>query len=849
MFLRLRHGFRDLSIKRKLMLIVTSTSALALVLACAGFVLHDVVTFRTVTQEATRTSAVIVGNNTTAALEFNDRPAAREALATFAGDPHVIAAILYRDGREFERYVRKGAVAPEPAQIPTGPFSRFVDGRLELAHPVSVNDTQLGTLYVVTDLGVLQERLRRYLAIAAGLLVASVLSAYVLASRFQQVISRPIENLADVTRAVSIKQDYAMRAQRHSGDELGVLSDGFNEMLAQIQQRDSALKAAHEDLERRVVERTQQLQQQIAVRITAENALQQQLTRISLLNQIASALSDRQDLKLIVQIVLAQLEHHLPADFGSVSIFNSTTEQLDVAGVRRRGQVTERSDQSLAPSGAFDETLAAFANCRTGQQVYCPDTEPAEQAALHRFANNQLRSVVAVPLIVERRFFGLLIVARVAPNAFTSGECEFLRMLAEQVAVAGSQAHLYTELQRAYTELRESQRAMMQQERLRALGQMASGIAHDINNTLTPIVTFSDILLEREPNLTPRMRNSLQHIQTAGNDIAGIVARLREFYRPRDAKEALELVDLEAVLNQLVDLTRPRWRDMPQARGAVIDLRTDFSPAVPRVRGRPTELREAITNLILNAVDAMPDGGNLTLRTRMGAEAAGKMGDVLVEVVDTGVGMDDMTRQRCLEPFFSTKGQRGTGLGLAMVYGVMERHEGRIEVESAPGKGTTMRLVFPAPAANLAESAHPFPDDVKLRTLRVLCVDDEPVLRNVLLELFEAEGHEAVAAESGDAGLALFRQAEQSGHPYDVVVTDLGMPHMDGRQFAQAIKQESRSTPVILLTGWGRIMQEQGDSPSDVDLVLSKPPRPQEMRRALRRLILGQGTTSPFGRR
>lgn len=835
---RFFQSLRDLSIKRKLMLIVTCTSALALVLACAGFVAHDVLTFRGVTHDKTDTLAAIVGSNTVAAIDFNDPAAAGEVLQALAGEPSILAAILYTEGKPFARYTRQGASIPDPAAPPTQAFAHFEGNRLKLAHPVAVNQTQRGVLYLVSDLGVLDDRLRRYLVIATGLLVAAVLAAYLLASGFQRVISRPVSDLVDLTRQVSSRRDYSMRAQRHSGDELGVLSDGVNEMLAQIQQRDTALQAAHEDLERRVDERTRELQQQITERVAAEKALQQQLTRISLLNQIASALSDRQDLERIVRIVLAQLEQHLPVDFGSVSIFNARNEQLEVAAVRQRGRPEKLTPHSLAPAGSCDASLAAFAGCRSGQQVYIPDSRSVTDSALRRFADDGLRSVAAIPLMVDRSFFGLLIVARSLPNAFTSGECEFLRMLAEQVAVAGSQARLYSELQRAYTELRESQRAIMQQERLRALGQMASGIAHDINNTLTPIVTFSDILLEREPNLSERTRTCLQHIQTAGSDIAGIVARLRDFYRPREDHEPHEQIDLHALLDQLGELTRPRWRDMPQARGVVIDLKTEYAPDVPRVTGNPTELRESITNLILNAVDAMPDGGTLTLCTRLRADSSAHSSQVLIEVKDTGIGMDETTRQRCLEPFFSTKGQRGTGLGLAMVYGVMERHGGQIEVESRPGEGTLMRLVFPMPTYVLAGSSHPHSsDESRTRPLRVLCVDDEPLLRSVLIELFQVEGHQPSAADSGEMGLLLFRQAGRNGNPYDIVVTDLGMPHMDGRQFAQALKRESPSTPVILLTGWGRIMQEQGDRPSEVDVILSKPPRPNDMRQALRQLV------------
>ena len=834
-FSRLRRAFRDLSIKRKLMLIVTLTSGLALALACAGFVLHDRSTFRRVAMETTHTLARIVGSNTAAALEFDDRSHAEEVLGALEAEANVIAAFLYKNDRVFASYLRPGMAVRAPERAPAGAFADFKDGRLELAHPIAAQNTTLGTLYLLTDLRRLDERLDRYFQIAAALLLAAMLAAYLLASAFQRVISEPVLDLVDFTRRVSAGRDYRMRVQRHGRDELGALFDGFNDMLAQIQQRDSALQAAQEKLELRVIERTRELEQQVAERIAAEKALQQQLTRISLLNQIASALSDRQDLGRIVRVVLAQLEEHLPVDFGSVSIFNSPRNVLEVAAVRRRGHPEGEAHPSLAPFGPLDDALLAFGDCRAGQQIYFPDTTTATEP-LRQFAQRGLRSAVAVPLMLDRRFFGLLIVAREQPESFTSGECEFLRMLGEQVAVAGSQASLYTELQHAYTELRQSQRAIMQQERLRALGQMASGIAHDINNMLAPIVTYADILLEREPNLSPRVRGALANIQTAGADIAAIVARLREFYRPRDLAEPHDEIDLAALLSQVADMTRPRWRDMPQARGCVVALRTEFARDMPRIPGHATELRESVTNLLLNAVDAMPDGGTLTLRARLEPDAATGATTAIVEVADTGIGMDETTRQRCLEPFFSTKGQRGTGLGLAMVYGVMERHGGKIEVDSKPGAGTTVRLILPVGPAFASVAQPGAVDDQGSRPLRVLCIDDEPTLRDVLLELFRSDGHDANVAESGAAGIELFRAAGRSGRPYDIVVTDLGMPHMDGRQLAQVLKRESPATPIILLTGWGRIMQEENTRPTEVDLVLSKPPRRREVRQALRRL-------------
>ena len=194
--------------------------------------------------------------------------------------------------------------------------------------------------------------------------------------------------------------------------------------------------------------------------------------------------------------------------------------------------------------------------------------------------------------------------------------------------------------------------------------------------------------------------------------------------------------------------------------------------------------------------------------------------------------MDEETRRRCLEPFFTTKGERGTGLGLAMVYGVMRRHKADIEIESAIGQGTTVRLRFPVAVPNAAEAQSEAPEAVPPR-LRILSVDDDPLLIKSLRDALEADGHAVVTANGGQAGIDAFRQAEERDEPFAVVITDLGMPYVDGRKVASAIKNDSPSTPVILLTGWGQRLVAEGDIPPHVDRVLNKPPKLRELRAAL----------------
>ncbi|HYR59606.1 MAG TPA: PAS domain S-box protein, partial [Chthoniobacteraceae bacterium] len=230
---------------------------------------------------------------------------------------------------------------------------------------------------------------------------------------------------------------------------------------------------------------------------------------------------------------------------------------------------------------------------------------------------------------------------------------------------------LNAELQAALANLKTTQQQVIQQERLRALGQMASGIAHDFNNALVPILGFSELLLLSPAVLADRQKTAkyLETIQTAAKDAASVVSRLREFYRPNKEDREFAPVSLKRLVEQSITLTKPKWKDQAQASGATVGIALDLEP-VPPIAGEESALREVLTNLIFNAVDAMPDGGTITLRTR-------RVGDfATLEISDTGTGMSEETRARCLEPFYSTKGERGTGLGLSMVFGIVQRHSG-----------------------------------------------------------------------------------------------------------------------------------------------------------------------------
>jgi signal transduction histidine kinase/ActR/RegA family two-component response regulator/HAMP domain-containing protein len=683
------------------------------------------------------------------------------------------------------------------------------------------DNTRLGTLYLRWDLASLHRAIAVYALIAAGLTAFAMLLAYLLGRSLREQISIPVQTLGRVALAVSEKRDYTVRAPKLGNDELGTLTDAFNHML-------------------------DQLTADIAERKMSGARLQQQLSRLDLLHRITRAVGERQDLRSIFQVVIRHLEEHVPIEFGCICLYDPGEEMLTVTSVGAQSRETAL-ELALTEKARIAVDRNGLSRCVSGELVYEPDIASSPFPFPGTLAKGGLRALVIAPLRAESRVFGILVAARREPESFSSGDCEFLRQLSEHVALAAHQAQLYDALQRAYEELRQSQESVVQQERLRALGQMASGVAHDINNAISPIALYTESLLEREPGLSDRARAYLTTIQTAIHDVARTVSRMREFYRHQEVLAPVARLDLDRIIRGVLELTQARWRDLPQERGAVIELHTDLVNPPAVIMGAENEIRDALTNLIFNAADAMPDGGTLTLRTKRlvrqaqrephapaAEETPAEM--VCLEVADTGAGMSEEVRRRCLEPFFTTKGERGTGMGLAMVYGMAQRHGAQIEIDSAPGQGTTIRLLFRAAPLAADETGRQLALGLPVRPMRILIVDDDPLIIESLRETLRGDGHRVTAAEGGQAGIDAFEAARASGEPFELVITDLGMPYVDGRRVAAAIKAASPSTPVVLLTGWGQRLIAESQVPPHVDRVVNKPPKMRELRAALAEL-------------
>jgi signal transduction histidine kinase/ActR/RegA family two-component response regulator len=592
------------------------------------------------------------------------------------------------------------------------------------------------------------------------------------------------------------------------------------------------LTRLNEALEVRVQARTKELE-------TTNEALRSEmgktltyLDRMELLQKISRAIGERQDIASIFEVVVANLEEHLPVDFACVCECAPQTQLLIVKSVGPKSVVLAQ-ELGLAQQASIDIKDDGLGLCANRELVYVPDIAALDFPFPQRLARGSLHGVIAAPLLVEHAsgLHGILLVARRDPAGFSASDCEFLRQLSEHVALAANHAKLYADLQSAYDDLHLTQQSITQHERLRALGQMAGGIAHDINNAISPISLYTEALLTHEAGLSSRARKQLETIQRAIDDVAQTVARMGEFYR-RQESAALLPVHANKLLQEVLDMTRARWSDMAQQKGIVIDTIVEESSANPTIMAVESEIREALINLVLNAADAMPEGGTLTLRTRLQKDPGSNQEDprTILEVSDTGGGMDEPTRLRCLEPFFTTKGERGSGLGLSMVYGIAQRHGAIVDIVSTVGEGTTFGLAFPSAAAASGVATNGKHAVVVARATRILLVDDEPRLLKALCEALEAEGHFVQTAQSGQAGIDAFLVAKLDGAPFTVVITDLGMPHVDGHQVAAAIKASAPATAVWMLTGWGQRLAATGDVPPNIDRVLSKPPNMRELR-------------------
>ena len=393
---------------------------------------------------------------------------------------------------------------------------------------------------------------------------------------------------------------------------------------------------------------------------------------------------------------------------------------------------------------------------------------------------------------------------------------------------------------RDITERRKIEQQLLQSEKLKSLGELSGGVAHDFNNVLAAILGRVQLLKmqfkppsgkqEKRKSMLDLIK-SLDIIERASLDGAETVRRIQEFSRKRADDRDFAVIDINELVDNALEFTSVRWKNDAESKGISITIQKEFSP-LSSTLGSASELREVFTNLIHNAIDAMPQGGSIRIKTFK------ENGHISITIEDTGVGISESIRNRIFDPFFTTKGVQSTGLGMSISYGIINRHQGTIVVDSIEGHGTTFMIRLPIIEKSLGESEKVGKMERGQQKARVLVVDDEEDVRQLLSDILTSDNHEVELASDGSQGIELFKKKD-----FDIVFTDLGMPAMSGWELAATIKDINKKVPVAIITGWNLYLNETELKEKGVDLIVYKP---FEVNRVLRLVQEGMDLREQF---
>jgi GAF domain-containing protein/CheY-like chemotaxis protein len=434
------------------------------------------------------------------------------------------------------------------------------------------------------------------------------------------------------------------------------------------------------------------------------------------------------------------------------------------------------------------------------------------------------KSELCVPITSQEKTAGVLDVQSNRLGTFDSSDLHLIELIASQVSIALENARLFDNLKQAYEKLKETQAQLVQSEKLKALGEMASGVAHDFNNVLGAILGRAQLIQTKTED--PELLRSLKFIELAATDGAQTVKRIQNFTRTRTERD-FQTVDINRLIESALDMTRHKWKNEVVEGGGAVEVETDLQEPSLFVKGNPAELKEVLTNLVINALEAMPKGGRLKVSSSQEEDFG------IVEVCDTGVGMAEAVKNKIFDPFFTTKGPEGTGLGLSVTYGIITRHNGTIEVESLPEKGSKFTIKLPKQKVTSESERQETVVEIPTVSARILLVDDEAAILQLTSEILEENGHKTVCAHSGNEGIQRVEEEE-----FDIVITDLVMPDVSGWQVAEAVKKNHANTVVVLATGWGTQLDCDKLSGSDIDLVLSKPAKVDDVLRVAKEALI-----------
>jgi len=826
------------SVRSKLILSILLVSGLSLVIGLTINTLQDIQTYKDDLNYQATILALMVGDYAQAALDFELAQDAREILAKLKNHDYVLGArFLSTEGNVFATYGQAEILAG----LEPGEFSRFEDQLFFISRPVILQGNSYGTIQIGFSTTMVRTKVYTQIFNMLLILLVTLFFTFLVSIKVEEAIQSPILDLVKMSDQISREEDYTLRVKKRTDDEIGSLYDSFNNMLNVIQNRERHLKIREENfrnifntqndaifihntkgqimdvndtmLEMYQVSREQALKLNIVDDLTAPDMDTEPIDQIWEVTMEGvphefewKARRPFDDKVFDVQVNLQKVKHHgedaILATVRDITDRKAMERELKASETKFRNLIEHLHDAVFVVEG--EHLLIQNNKCRELFGL-SPELEPGRPFRLEKYLSEdsvlryrQTLQDLNLSTVKETQC-ELTVLPGIGRNRQIDASFSYIRM-GSGIALQG--------ILRDITEKKSLEEQFRQSQKMEAVGRLAGGVAHDFNNILTVINGYCDLLINHQ-DLVDTVRKPLLQIQQSGQRAARLTRQLLAFSRkqviqPKTIDVNKEITELYSMLVRLI--------------GEHIQFKTQFEPGLPRIKIDLGQLEQVILNITVNARDAMPDGGTLTIETRkiqITETHSEKMFQIepgtyaMIAISDTGIGMDEKTTSRIFEPFFSTKDLgKGTGLGLSMVYGILQQNCGRISVYSELGVGTTFKCYFPAASGDHdprrpSESTEQELDGNE----RILAVEDNDELRDLLRELFKDLNYRVYFAKHGENALEL---VEEMG-AIDLLLTDVVMPAKSGPQLAQELVERFPDMKILFMSGYtgNELIQDQ----------------------------------------